>query len=159
MFPGGCGGGCYLESSQKDSIKKCCLGFNLPAWRRAFLQSSVRVVKFCRSLSFSSLGCGVVLMEQMPECGWSTVWGAAQHTAEGLQKCVTGGYTHAGVWLRHACYWTWRLKEGWLWATSANPRVWEVSFRKMVRTLQTLSGLDGSSLLQYMLCRILCEFL
>lgn len=44
----------------------CSLDYRcLAASRRAFLQSSVCIVELCRTQSFSSLGCAVVIVKQM----------------------------------------------------------------------------------------------
>lgn len=93
----------------------CCLA----ALRRAFLQSSVCVVKFCRKGRFSLRGCVVVVMEQMLKLhGWSSLWAVwpqalALPTAEGLQKrggCVLLGVAHTLACGWHACYGAWQLK-------------------------------------------------
>lgn len=125
----------------------CCLA--------AFLQSSVRVVKFCRNRSFSWLGCVVVLVEQRLEHGWSTVWGTVWTVwpwpCTLLRTCKN--VVVVCDWGSHTCWCVadmhgtecdaWKIGD---WAMSASPRFWELSFRKMEGTLQTLSGLDGSSL-------------
>lgn len=146
----------------------CCLA----AWRGLSCSHQSILSSFAENgASAHGGGCVVVMVEQMLKCGWSMAWGAlwavwlqapALHTAGGLQKCggcVLLGVTCALACGWHACYWTWHLKDGWLWTVSANPTVWELSFRKIVRILQTLSGLDGLSLLKYVLCWFLCELL
>lgn len=89
------------------------------ALRRAFLQSSVRVVKFSRTRSFSSLGCVVVLVEQMLKHGMGSSVGSVAPgpahcwgPAKSCWMCVTEGYTHAAVWL--TCLLWNRTSEKWV---------------------------------------------
>lgn len=111
----------------------CCLA----AFRKAFLQSSVCVFAETRASARWA-----VWMCWWSRC-WSTVWGAlwplVLHAAGGLQKpggCVLLRVAHTLLCGWHAWYGTGHLKDGWLWATSASPSVWELSFRKIVRTLK-----------------------
>lgn len=94
------------------------------ALRKTFLQSSVRIVKLCRNQSFTSLGCAVVIMEQVQKC-WrrtSTVgsiasgpghvccWVPAKLVVFVCYWVFNTQLTHALMCSEHACYWTWDLK-------------------------------------------------